>query len=534
MEDDNKAKELEDFVAALHNLYCNDSSQLKLIDEFAKDYNRHLAIYWYTKHTFIFETLNNALRMQDINMIIKMGFFIRDLHREIKQLHVNKINPGQLIVYRGQGMLTNEFEKMKNRKGGLLSFNNFLSTSVEKAVASSLAESNSMATNKIGILFEIEIDTSMSYAPFASVKGLSHFSAEQEILFSMHAVFRIGEMEETGNNLWKVKLKLTSDIDEELKRVTDSLRGQLGRGNGWYQLGYLMFLMDEVGKAKEIYSKLLELTSTDEWKELATIYNQLGMISHREGDYKKALQHFQKTAEIEEKYLSLEHPSLTVTYSNIAEIYHSMGKHLDALSLHQKVLQSREKSLPPNDPLLAVTHSNIAAVYQSMGDYQRAQVIFYKARKIGEIGFVPNDPKLATIYDNLATVHLLMGEHETALYFYKKVHEINRKTLPSNHSSLLMTCSNIALMYNSMDYQTALIYLHKTRELDEKALGVGHPDLAYTHHNIAHILEGLSLYEEALLHIQKAVDITSRTCEPDDDRLKMFTNYRDTLRMLHP
>ena len=41
----------------------------------------------------------------------------------------------KIIVYRGQGMLHADFEKMKNSKGALLSFNNFLSTSVDRDVS---------------------------------------------------------------------------------------------------------------------------------------------------------------------------------------------------------------------------------------------------------------------------------------------------------------------------------------------------------------------------------------------------------------
>ncbi|CAF4434233.1 unnamed protein product, partial [Adineta steineri] len=46
--------------------------------------------------------LNKALRTQDIEIIIKMGFFIRDLHQQIELLHSATKNQGSLTVYRGQ------------------------------------------------------------------------------------------------------------------------------------------------------------------------------------------------------------------------------------------------------------------------------------------------------------------------------------------------------------------------------------------------------------------------------------------------
>ena len=77
--------------------------------------------------------LNRALRLLELGIVVKMGFFIGDLHRHIAHLHRVQFggdNSKNIFkVYRGQGMLITEFEKLKQTIGGLLSFNNFLSTS---------------------------------------------------------------------------------------------------------------------------------------------------------------------------------------------------------------------------------------------------------------------------------------------------------------------------------------------------------------------------------------------------------------------
>jgi hypothetical protein len=76
--------------------------------------------------------LNRALRTLEADTIINMGFFIRDLHRQIVdayQVQRNSYRGESFIVYRGQGLSNSDFEKLMNSKGGLMSFNNFLSTS---------------------------------------------------------------------------------------------------------------------------------------------------------------------------------------------------------------------------------------------------------------------------------------------------------------------------------------------------------------------------------------------------------------------
>ncbi|CAF3093808.1 unnamed protein product, partial [Rotaria sp. Silwood2] len=60
----------------------------------------------------------------------KMGFFIRNLHRQLEELHKKQLDNymTKFIVYRGQGLTVQDFQHLFDAKGGLLSFNNFLST----------------------------------------------------------------------------------------------------------------------------------------------------------------------------------------------------------------------------------------------------------------------------------------------------------------------------------------------------------------------------------------------------------------------
>ena len=83
--------------------------------------------------------LNRALRTLEGDTIINMGFFIRDLHQQIQELYqkqVGSLSCGKsFTVYRGQGLLKTDFEKLVKTKGGLMSFNNFLSTSTKREVS---------------------------------------------------------------------------------------------------------------------------------------------------------------------------------------------------------------------------------------------------------------------------------------------------------------------------------------------------------------------------------------------------------------
>jgi len=135
---------------------------------------------------------NYALHITDTNAIIKMGFFIRDLHHQIEQLYQKQINDDHkqpFVVYKGQGLSITDFEKFL--KAGLISFNNLLFTSKNKEVFLGYAEAALTKTNMVSILLQMSIDPSVSSAPFACIRKVSCFNTEEEIVLSMHTGLRV-------------------------------------------------------------------------------------------------------------------------------------------------------------------------------------------------------------------------------------------------------------------------------------------------------------------------------------------------------
>ena len=60
---------------------------LQNVDKLEKEYRDHVPIWWYTYNYFLYSMLNQALRTMTVDLIIKMGFFVRDLHEHITGLH---------------------------------------------------------------------------------------------------------------------------------------------------------------------------------------------------------------------------------------------------------------------------------------------------------------------------------------------------------------------------------------------------------------------------------------------------------------
>ncbi len=170
-----------------------------------------------------------------------------------------------------------------------MSFNNFLSTSENRDVSLRFSKYALGKNDMVGILFNMTIDPSISSAPFAYIREVSCYKTEEEILFSMHTVFRISEIN-NNSSLYQVDLKLTADNDQQLHTLTEHIRKELEGATGWIRLGQLLVKISQFDKAEELYNVLIEQTSGE--GEKALYYNNLGCIKDYQGDYKKAIEYY--------------------------------------------------------------------------------------------------------------------------------------------------------------------------------------------------------------------------------------------------
>jgi tetratricopeptide (TPR) repeat protein len=475
--------------------------------------------------------------MSDVDIIIKMGFFISDLHRQIEELHKEQYDSHHVeetfTVYRGQGLSKTAFEEMKETKGGLMSFNSFLSTSKDRNVSLHFAHNALADPDSVGILFVMTIDPSKSGTPFASINGVSYFQAEDEVLFSMHTVFRINAIKPLGENQRLIQVDLTlmgEDDDKDLRVLTDRIRVEtFPDSEGWYRLGLMLFKMGQFQKSQQVYEVMLEQT-TDE-SEKGAIYGQLGTMKRNQGEYKEAITYYEKGLEIKKKTLPANHLSLAVSYNNIGLVYKNMGEYSKALSSHEKALEIQQQSLPANHPDLAASYNNIGAVYYNMGEYSKSLSSHEKALEIRQQSLPPNHPDLAGSYGNIGNVYDSMGEYSKALSYFEKVLEIQQQSLPPNHPDLGGSYNNIGAVYDGMgEYSKALSYYEKALEIKQQSLPPNHPSLANSYDNIGLVYEKMGDYSKARSYFQRAVDIAQRSLPSNHPDLKRWRNNLDRIK----
>jgi hypothetical protein len=208
--------------------YQHDPAELRNIEKFANEYQSKDAARWYSKGCFLYRLLNESLRIETIDSIVKMRYYIHDLHNQLAELQDNFIKSlnreKDLTLYRGQTMKINQLNEIKENYDGFISMNSFLSATQDEDVAILFSgDGVTTAADEVSVIYQMLIDTNIRSTPYAKIKSV--MKDEQEILFSMGAVFRIGEVSKVPdhNAVSCVKLTMVHIEDELWNKLTAHL-----------------------------------------------------------------------------------------------------------------------------------------------------------------------------------------------------------------------------------------------------------------------------------------------------------------------
>ncbi|CAF3600405.1 unnamed protein product [Rotaria sp. Silwood1] len=481
-EDDDK-RSIREFVE-----YCRleDDIHKDEIQKIEQEYDRHTPIWWYTAPYFIKSMLNYGFRHMDVDVIFKMGFFIRHLHQHIESLHRKQQSSktatlGKFEVFRGQGLSEEAFENIKKTKGGLMSFNNFLATSRNRNISvKNFARPAAFDLNSVGILFVMTIDPAHCLAssiPFAEVKNVG-FSEDQgeEILFSTHTVFRIDRIERIEDKhtfrLWQIDLTLVGNQDKDFDKLGAQTHEEHSLAKGWPRLvknigfsedqgeeilfsTHTVFRIDRIERIEDKHTFRLwqvDLTlvgnqdkdfdklvaQTHEEHSLAKGWPRLGLLLIKLEAFAKA----EKLLHILLQKATYDEDRADYNFY-LGWMYYNMREYLIALTFYERALDIRRGMFHSNDRKLAQSYNGIGEVHNRMGEYLKALAFFEQALDILKITLLPNHPDLAYIYNNIGLVHDNMGDYSKALSFLEKALDMHQKSLPPVHPTIVKLKSNI-------------------------------------------------------------------------------------------
>ncbi|CAF1690238.1 unnamed protein product, partial [Adineta ricciae] len=169
-----------------------NSIKLKDIDEFANSCDVDSCIRWYTKQTFVYKLINQALRTEDILQLYKFRYYIADLSQQlVKECQKTVVAMGtNFRLYRGTTISQEEKMMLQANVNRLIVTNAYWSTSSCREIALGFAHK---FRNEVEVLYEIQCDLDESNPSniVADISKLSEFQTENEFLFDAGSVFLV-------------------------------------------------------------------------------------------------------------------------------------------------------------------------------------------------------------------------------------------------------------------------------------------------------------------------------------------------------
>ena len=455
-------------------------NDINALTKFESEYNKHSAIWWYTHPGVIHQLLNEALRTQDVVGMLRMGFFVQRLHRQIEHLAKNaeEVTSG-FVVYRGQGLSFDDYGKVKEGEGGLLSFNTFLMAESNREEALSTARRVVSDGFDTAVLFSISIDPSVDMPPtFTSLDHQSYFDqSENEYLFSLPTVFRIEKVEKLAESdgILVVHLLPTTMSDRRVRQFMQWIQTEFAGCTSMCSLGKLMMLMERYSTAEVIYNQLLNETDEGDSQRLEFIHDQLGSIHKTNKNLAAALASYERAFEVASRHRLPNDPTLPSFLLEVGNVLMEQKIYDVALEKFHEALRLEMQLTEANPSRKAAIYMGMAVVFEKQGKYDESVRCYNNGLAI-QLEHSPHDHFLiSTSYLGLAATHFLA----------------------KNHAMTIACC------------EKGLFHQHQAKRVDWRVIAGAHVLISQT-------FSYLNQHDKAIDHGQQAVATASRIYSEED------------------
>ncbi|MCW3159698.1 histidine kinase [Chryseobacterium oryctis] len=227
----------------------------------------------------------------------------------------------------------------------------------------------------------------------------------------------------------------------------------------------------------------------------AMVFHSWGNYYLKKREYDKALQNLDKSLDLRIK-LKL-YASASVTMHNKSLVYQSANKIDSSMIFEDKAIELAKKG--KYDKQLYINLVSKASKLQFKGDFLGSnKILFSIINKIKDV------ETKGTVHGNIAINYDQLGVKEKAEFYYKKTIYYLKQT--KNPRFIWATYGNISDFYYSINkYELAKKYSDSI-----KLTATTDDALSYYHLTQSSALLGMKKYEEALLHINKSIELDKK------------------------
>ncbi|CAF1196544.1 unnamed protein product [Rotaria sordida] len=553
---------LQELINFSRQEYEGNNEELKIIDEFEKNYQKNQAIYWFSRQCFLSKMLNKALRTPEPDILYKLRLFIQDLFQQIE----NESVKDSIIVYLGQTMQRDDLDNLQKNllNDDLIVFPQFLFGSTDQLRAIRIAkEIPTLTEDYIPILIRIDIPAHFKCANISSRRYL--IDNNNDVLLNMGIMGRLIKVEKENineNQIPYIHLTLVKYEDQQkIQQILETKRTEIKSFSQLITLIKLMIVMnqhilaeqivetmfnDETLKADvniqtSIAASCLALATShrnqDDYKravelyhlsldaflrfispntlELTTLYGNIAGMYLRLDNFEKSYEYYQKALNIQLRTNTPDLLSISNYTNNIGILFLRQEKYSEAIQSFQRTLKILEQVTESHDGELALTYDNTGDAYLAQLKYNEAIDNYKKSIEIQERIVPRNSSTLGSSYYTLGNVYLKIGRSNESLYYLKLALECQKEYLPLTHSSFALLYNNIGLMYyREEQYSEALQCYFKSLEIASISLPENHSIVGITLFNISLVYSSQGKLDEAIESIEKSTEQFLKTLPP--------------------
>ncbi|CAF4094153.1 unnamed protein product, partial [Rotaria sordida] len=391
----------QQMIDVCRHYYRGNIKEQKLIDEFEQEYRSEDAIRWYSKDSFLYRMINKALRTEDLDQLQTFRFFIGDLSQSLSYEHQKIFSSDETIltVYRGTKLDEEEFEKLKENQGKIITTNGYLSTSRLRQPAINFLMKPTKRVGVISVLFQIQCDIQHigKSVIYSDIAQFSDYPDEEEVLFDLNAAFRLDSIEKQGS-IQVINMSLSNEGEKVTKDYINLTQKEIEEKSVAIVFGRLMCNLGQYDQSQKYFEELLQkpdgeniawiefnigqaLDYKGKWeqakiyydraydrmikakpvrmKDAAQVINNVGGIFYRQGNYAKSLDSHQRALKLREEFCPSDHAAIAQSLNYIGLLLVSQGRYDEALDYHQRALRLREKFFPSGHVDVAASLHNI-------------------------------------------------------------------------------------------------------------------------------------------------------------------------------
>lgn len=265
-------------------------------------------------------------------------------------------------------------------------------------------------------------------------------------------------------------------------------------------------------------------------REMAEIFNSMGLFEEINGRYDRAEDYYRRSLEINTKLFGEDSNEAASILNNIAGIYVKKEDFEKARETYLRTLAIRKNLRGEKSADIGYTYNNLGSLMSRQGKFPEAERYFNLAYAVWKEKFGELDPNVGKCLNNLALVCKKQKKFKEAEGYYRQSLAIKEKVLGKDHPETASTLNNIAsLYYSEQKYKQAEEGWLQVYDIYSKKYGPGHPNLGLISNNLALVYKAGKDYDKALEYYSKALVITERTNGSDSIDVAKILNNMSTL-----